>query len=297
MTVSGSRSRADRLAGSHEVRGAARVEVHPARRVGDDARFREVDLEQRADAALRLARGAVEDEVAEAIGDELAAVGLLGLHDVRVRADDEIGARVDEAVRELALRAGRRHEVFHAPMIEDDDDAPRMLLGFDVAIGLLPIDLVIAEERDLDALHRSQERRRRGAGRGGADAPEVARVEARGHVVEGMQPEVERVVVRDRDGAEAGRLERADRRERRAERDRFSSCPMSDTTHSGVADREVRAMKLALDGAKREARLAARGWRRRRRARATHPRRTRRARRSARARQTLTQTSPARTRA
>jgi hypothetical protein len=47
--------------------------------------------------------GVLEQEVAEGVGDGAAAVALDALEDVRVVADDEVGAGVDEGLRGLAL--------------------------------------------------------------------------------------------------------------------------------------------------------------------------------------------------
>ena len=62
----------------------------------------------------------VEDEVAEGVDNFDTVVGFAGLGNVGMMADHEIGAVVDEEVRELLLACGWIFLVLGAPMNEDD---------------------------------------------------------------------------------------------------------------------------------------------------------------------------------
>ena len=81
---------------------------------------------------VRFVAFGAEDEIAEAVGDETALVDLQLLQDVRVVAQDEIGAPVDGQAAEFALVVlGRGHEL-GAPVERDHDQVRRGTYLLDV---------------------------------------------------------------------------------------------------------------------------------------------------------------------
>src|SRR5207253_2835179 len=92
--------------------------VHPPR---EHPAAPDVHLEKRPRPVPLVVPHPRKHEVPQPVEDELLSNPLFGLNDVRVRADDEVGAVVDEAATEGPLHADGLRRVLAAPMVEDDE--------------------------------------------------------------------------------------------------------------------------------------------------------------------------------
>ena len=99
-------------------------------------------IELRVDAVLRdlgahehglggLAAEPAEDQVAEAVEDEPAVVGLHAVEQVRVVGDDDVGAGVDGRLALARLEVGGRALVLEVPVPADDDEVGLLLRRLD----------------------------------------------------------------------------------------------------------------------------------------------------------------------
>ena len=120
----------------------------------------------------------VEDEVAQAIDDELALVDFVRLDDVRVRANDQISASINGDLSKMALVGGESGVVFDAPMHERDHEIgfgasernilpervfgePGMTRGGISGGKRIGVDLIISHESDSGITHGLEDGRMR----------------------------------------------------------------------------------------------------------------------------------------
>ena len=182
-----------------------------------------VQLQAQQPAGVVHLRGeAVEEEIAQAVEDGLAAILLGVLDDMGVSAHDRIGPGVDHQAGQLALAGAGRRVPLPAPVHDRDHQVGAMQPAglADIELDLLVLapgdarlveirletarqELVIAEQGDPQAMALEDEWPMRLGQVGTAAEPaEALPVEQVQHLAEGLRTEVARVIVRQGHGIE-----------------------------------------------------------------------------------------------
>jgi hypothetical protein len=171
-------------------------------------------------AGVIVARLRVEDELAEAVGDDATRRRFDPLKHVRVMTEDEVGAAVDDRVREVHVLRGRMLEVDHSEVNRDHDEVDRRAKSGEVFAddlqpkrrGSRPVGVgapakrnrIAEEAHTLSPPFQDSRAARLGEIRARAEGLDTAFAEEPPCGLEPDRTEVHDVVVREREDVEAG---------------------------------------------------------------------------------------------